>query len=257
MRPVTNVSLLVGIVFFAHVASGEHVLIPVFISGNETPRSWKMQAAIANHSTSPVTARDSSVSFSLVCPIPEGCWNSEIPPGAMARIEGLDAPGGVLLNVADRRKVSISVRVISSPSGLKVAGAELPIAGESDFTEQPIEFADVPLGRFAPGERRVHLRVYSLSNQPVRIRLESRAFWPGTEFLYDSAEFELLPQPPPSPPQFLFVDLRAALPNAQSGSSYQVVRVIPLQDAGGDVAKIWAFISLTSPTDDIAILRPW
>ena len=243
--------------------AAERILIPVFL-GERNPGGfgfpphvygWITSAFVANESTEPVEGH--GVRFSLHCDIPEGCAYSSIPPGMIGEIFAPVSEAGLVLEIPDPERVSVAAWASRWPSGLPATGAQLPIAREGDFISRPLHFLAVPIG-FGVRDRivRIHLRVYSLGEQPARVRVEMRNFFTLAEPIHEAHEFDLLDMQSPAPSQYAFIDLVAHFPGAGAHSTWENVSVIPLAAADGSVPAIWAFVSITSSTNEVRIMPP-
>jgi hypothetical protein len=233
----------------ANGAAAEKLLIPVFFRPQAPPK-WGMDLFIMNHSTEPV--RGSGVTFVVICPVPEGCRADNVPPRALATVDGADAPSGLVIEAADPTAVSVSARIFVTPSGVTLAGAQLPIARESAFSAAPLYFLEIPVNFGVPQEVRTHLRVYSLDPELVRVRAE--IVDRDADLVLEAHEIDLAAGAAPAPPRFVFVDVDHTFSSSNSGKN---LRVVPVARADGTVPRIWAFVTITSNTrNEVSVLSP-
>jgi hypothetical protein len=260
---VVSLALLWGVVASpGRVGAAERILIPVFL-GERTPsgfgfaagvNGWVTTAVIANESTEPV--HGNGVLFSLDCDIPEGCPGSSVPPGMVGQIFAPVSPAGLLLDVASSEQISLAAAATRWPAIPMPIGAQLPIARERDFVSRPRRFLTVPSGYGAQNRTRVHLRVYSLEAVPVRVRIEVQDFSTITGPIRGTIDVDLHEVQAPGPPRFAWIDLVERFRSSNTYASGWNVTVAPLPAADGRVPAIWAFISVTSPTNEVRIIPP-
>lgn len=257
------VLLLVSLAAPSEMAAAEKVLIPVFLGErNESGfgfapgvNGWVTSAFVVSPSTEPVFG--GGVSFSVHCDIPEGCPMSSVPPGQVGQIFAPVSAAGLILDVPTSEHVSVAAWASRWPSGSPGPGTQLPIARERDFVSRPLRFLAVPIGIGARDHTvRLHLRVYSLVKEPVRVRVEMQYFFTVAGPVHETYEVDLNAIQPPGPSRFAFIDLVAQFPWSGAHTTWENLTVVPLPAADGSVPAIWAFVSVTTSTNEIRIVPP-
>jgi hypothetical protein len=98
--------------------------------------------------------------------------------------------------------------------------------------------------------------VYSLVEEPVRVRVEMQNYFSVTGPVHETYEVDLPAVQPPGPSRFAFIDLVAKFPWAGAHTTLENVTVVPLPAADGSMPAIWAFLSVTATTNEIRIMPP-
>ena len=212
---MTRKSLLIALLTFAIARYGiaqsqdnTLVLVPVFFAGPGALGSfWNTQLTILNNSDKPLT----SIPYSFLCPIPEGC-----PAAIPARASVAFAAGapncpacfpfstGFFYNVRTNElpQAVFALRIFDQSQATADYGTEIPVVTASAFRESELQFLDVP----ADPNFRITLRVYALPGEAPSVRV--RVFQE--------------PQPvfgSPQPPSVLIAERVFALIAAATGPS--------------------------------------
>jgi len=254
--------LLLGLLVLGSFAGGvrgddsmRQVLIPILYVGADSGGvQWAAAAIVQNRSTE--TISNPGVEFFVECPIPEGCLADELLPGYSGAIVAPPrAAGGLILSVpkAIGDQLIFSSRVAASPRNVLDDGTDLPLPWDSEFTDQPLIFLQVPLQNFVKPSRTM-IRVYSLEPGPgitVRVRL--------SDYSEDIQDYELEPLATDEAGNPIFPAYRAIDPRSGfSGKfTFHDVGVEPLPAPDGHVPRIWAFVSVVAEsTNEVTIWRP-
>jgi hypothetical protein len=241
------------------------ILIPTTYDGPGAYGSeWRTIVAINNLTDRWFFTR--GVLFGRFCPIPEGCYGDFIGPGEAGNLIGPKISSGLLLEDWSWGSpgLAITARVAALPRNPLLSGTDLPVVREKEFAGRPVHLAAVPID-IGGAEARTKLRVYGLDVGAGggQVRVDVREGFPsgavGASWI---ATFVVAP--PEAPNAHLFpacaeLNLERLLVSSSAGLLGNVfeIDVVPLPQASGALARIWAFATVTdNVTNEVTVVRP-
>jgi hypothetical protein len=265
MRPLLTAILLLFCATF--VQAGEltttTILIPTLYNGGGVFGStWWSNVVLTNQAAVPFASP--GVTFAVLCPIPEGCFSSQVPAGQFGAIATPRPANGLLLYASSEfaSKLAFQGRFGQGVPGV-TNGTEMPIVRDEDFFTAPIH---LPFVALHPSQVPIRstLRIYGIDALPdTNVRVEVRAWSSPTGEALASKVVRL--EVPPSPagvsrpiyPAFSQISLQSEFPFEQLLGSYFAITVVPLPLPNDAVPRIWAFISTTdNNTQETSIQQP-
>lgn len=242
-------------------ADTERVLIPVFYQGpGAFGTFWVTIVVINNHSSQPVRAP--GVTFGILCPIPEGCMSSDVPPFSFGALAKPESASGLIVYIpaGEADRVIFSAQLSARPRVLLYNGTQLPIARERDFRTDAVHLPYVPL-RGRPV--RTSLRIYGPDAQEgIQVRVDLRCWCAIAGEPDESRVFALTTQPSPDPanpiyPAYIELNVQKEFARASERGTFDNIEITPLPLPSGAVPRIWAFVTVTdNVTNEVLVISP-
>ena len=260
---IIGLLLAVGAVSPAVQAETSTILIPTLYIGPGAHGSfWWSGASVNNYSELPFASP--GVEFIVQCPIPEGCFSSDVPPGEFGLITGPRPAGGLLLHAPSEVAENLAFQArFGQGDNVLLNGTELPVVRDHQFKRVPIHLPGVALHQTLTSIRTT-LRVYGIDALPgTTVRIEVRPWYSpiGAPLASKLVTLHVPPSPDTAPepiyPAYAQLALQREFPFEQLlGTSFNI-SIVPLPLESGEVPRIWAFVSQTANgTNDVAIQTP-
>jgi hypothetical protein len=237
------------------------ILIPTLYLGPGAHGSnWWSGLVVNNYSSVPFSSP--GVEFILQCPIPEGCFSAEVPPGELGVHMAPRPANGLLLHTTHEiaRNLVFQARFGQGQDHF-TNGTEMPVVREHQFTTRTIHLPSVVLHQTLSSIRTT-LRIYGVDAIPgTTVRVEVRPWYAPVEPPLASKQITLQVPPSPTPepiyPAYAQLNMQHEFPfEVLLGTSFNI-SIVPLPLPSGELPRIWAFISTTSNVNnDVSIQQP-
>lgn len=261
--PVIILLLAAGAVSPAVQAETSTILIPTLYIGPGSHGSfWWSGASVNNYSELPFASP--GVEFIVQCPIPEGCFSSEVPPGEFGLIIAPRPAGGLLLHAPSEVAGDLAFQArFGQGENVLLNGTELPVVREQQFRRGPIHLPSVAL-HMTLTPVRTTLRVYGVDALPgTTVRIEVRPWYllTGPPLAAKLVSLHAPPSPDTAPepvyPAYAQLALQREFPFEQLMGTAFNISIVPLPLESGEVPRIWAFLSTTANgTNEVSIQTP-